>query len=135
MTDTVILLKIQSIERCLKRIHDKYNAEKLEDDFDMQDIIILNLQRACELSIDIAQRVLKKKKLGLSNESAAAFFMLADNDIISKELSLKMSKMVGFRNIAVHDYTNLNLGIIKNIIKYGINDIQEYTSVMIRLAF
>ena len=51
----VILNKTTTIERCVKRIHEVYedNPANLAD-FTKQDSIILNIQRACEASIDLA---------------------------------------------------------------------------------
>jgi uncharacterized protein YutE (UPF0331/DUF86 family) len=130
--DLVLILKIESIERCLKRIADKYVAEELDDDLDMQDIIVLNIQRACEQSIDIAQRILKIKEYGLAKESAESFLILAENGIIKKEMAEKLKKMVGFRNIAVHDYSNINFDIVKKIVEYGILDIKDFIRVVLK---
>ncbi|MDV2887450.1 hypothetical protein RYX45_19920, partial [Alkalihalophilus pseudofirmus] len=49
------LNKINIIERCIRRIHEEYenNPEHLKN-FTKQDSIVLNLQRACEASIDLA---------------------------------------------------------------------------------
>ena len=57
----VILNKTTTIERCLKRIHEVYegNPENLTD-FTKQDSIVLNIQRACEASIDLAMHVVRQ---------------------------------------------------------------------------
>jgi len=51
----VILNKISIIERCINRINEEYdnNPENLRN-YTKQDSIILNIQRACEASIDLA---------------------------------------------------------------------------------
>ncbi|OAO82934.1 hypothetical protein A0O32_0432 [Anoxybacillus flavithermus] len=105
MIHDVILNKISVIERCLKRIHEEYedNPKHLEN-YTKQDSIVLNLQRACEASIDLAMHVVAQKKLGLPQTSRDAFTLLEQHGIISSSLSQKMKAMVGFRNIAVHDY-------------------------------
>mgnify|MGYP000901118071 CR=1 FL=1 len=57
----VIINKIQSIQRCIERAREIYNNHK--DDFltnyDIQDAAVLNIIRACELSIDLANHIVK----------------------------------------------------------------------------
>ncbi len=57
--DDIILNKAAIIERCLKRIHEDYDGykEEFRTSFLRQDAIILNLQRACEASIDLAAHI------------------------------------------------------------------------------
>jgi uncharacterized protein YutE (UPF0331/DUF86 family) len=66
----VILNKVSIIERCIKRIHEEYdnNPDHLEN-YTKQDSIVLNLQRACEASIDLAMHIVADKKLGLPQKS------------------------------------------------------------------
>ena len=70
MVNDVILNKIASIERCIKRINEVYasNPSNL-DDYTKQDSIILNIQRACECSIDLAMHIVSEKKLGIPQNS------------------------------------------------------------------
>ena len=35
--------------------------------------------------------------------------------------------MVGFRNIAVHDYQAINIDIVQQIIEKNLNDFKEFT--------
>jgi uncharacterized protein YutE (UPF0331/DUF86 family) len=128
MKSDVILNKISIIERCLKRINDVYdnNAENLND-FTKQDSIVLNIQRACEASIDLAMHILSEKKLGVPQSSREAFELLKNEQIISEKLANHLKAMVGFRNIAVHDYQNLNLAILQKIVEEHLEDFKHYT--------
>jgi uncharacterized protein YutE (UPF0331/DUF86 family) len=113
----VILNKVTIIERCMKRIHEEYNdtPDNLLN-YTKQDSIVLNLQRICEASIDIAMNIVADKKLGLPQNSRDAFSLLESEGIITSSLSQKMKAMVGFRTIAVHDYQELNLVIVQKIL-------------------
>ncbi|CAA6808678.1 MAG: Unknown protein [uncultured Sulfurovum sp.] len=57
----VVLNKIQTIERCLKRIREEYIGfeESFEENYTKQDSVILNLERASQASIDIATQYSK----------------------------------------------------------------------------
>ena len=104
MKNDVILNKISVIERCIYRIKEVYenNSDNLKD-YTKQDSIILNIQRACEASIDLAMHIVSEKRLGLPQSSRDAFDMLQTHSIIDEDVAKRLKEMVGFRNIAVHD--------------------------------
>ncbi|WP_437833833.1 type VII toxin-antitoxin system HepT family RNase toxin (plasmid) [Niallia taxi] len=132
MKSDVILNKVAIIERCIRRINEEYqqNPQNLENNT-KQDSIILNLQRACEASIYLAMHIVADKRLGLPQDSRDAFSLLEAENIIPAFLSNRMKAMVGFRNIAVHDYQELNLVILQKILDHHLVDFSEYTQTII----
>ena len=134
MGNDVIFNKVQIIERCLQRICEEYenNPENLKH-YTKQDSIILNIQRACEAAIDLAMHVVAERRLGLPQNSRDAFSLLCANGLIDKELSVRMQAMVGFRNIAVHDYQAVNLVIVEMIIKKHLNDLRRFVTTVLAL--
>lgn len=132
MNNDVILNKISVIERCIKRVNEEYEGEPLNlKNYTKQDSIVLNLQRASEASIDLAMHIVAEKKLGLPQNSRDAFTFLENEGILSTSLSTKMKAMVGFRNIAVHDYQELNLLILEKILEKHLHDFNEYTKTIL----
>ncbi|MGY3189689.1 type VII toxin-antitoxin system HepT family RNase toxin [Lysinibacillus sp. TE18511] len=132
VTNDVVLNKIATIERCVKRVNEVYgsNPENLQD-FTKQDSIILNIQRACEASIDLAMHIVSDLKLGLPKTSREAFKLLEENNIIDHELAKTLMNMVGFRNIAVHDYQAIELNILQAIIENYLGDFKAYTAAIL----
>lgn len=130
----VILNKTTTIERCINRIHEVYagNSENLKD-FTKQDSIILNIQRACEASIDLAMHIVSERKLGVPKASREGFKLLEEAGIIDAPLAKTLVNMVGFRNIAVHDYQALELGILEAILEKHLNDFKDFTKIIIHL--
>ncbi|NGX28740.1 MAG: hypothetical protein K940chlam1_00926 [Candidatus Anoxychlamydiales bacterium] len=131
--DDVLLNKIATIEKCIKRINEEYTGfeKEIETNYTKQDAIILNLQRACEASIDLAARLIRLNNLGIPQKTRDVFIVLEESKIISKSLSQRLQKMVGFRNIAVHDYKSLNLAIVKSIIEKNLNDFLDFTKLIL----
>lgn len=130
----VVLNKVSTIERCVKRIEEVYANSSLNlRDYTKQDSIILNIQRACEASIDLAMHVVSEKKLGLPKTSREAFKLLQDADIIDKRLAKTLMNMVGFRNIAVHDYQTIELDILQAIINQHLEDFSTFTKLLLNL--
>lgn len=124
----VVLNKIQTIERCLKRIREEYVGfeDIFKENHTKQDSVILNLERASQASIDIATHIIKTRNLGLPNTSRELFTLLLDGGIISENISNQMQGMVGFRNIAVHDYQNLNIEIVISIVEKNLGDFEGF---------
>jgi len=124
MPDDVLLNKVAIIERCIARVHEVYQDDptNLRSDPTRQDSILLNLQRACEASIDLAMHLVSSKRLGIPQETREAFDLLRAAGILSDALAERLRRMVGFRNIAVHDYRKLDLDIVQSIIERHLDD-------------
>jgi len=111
----VVMNKKESIERCIRQVRDYYTLPgdvPFELDYLKQDAIAINLQRACEQCIDLANYTIRMKKLGLPKDSRESFRLLSQNNIISGEISSSLERMVGFRNVLVHQYQQLDLSVM-----------------------
>ncbi|MDP3016420.1 MAG: DUF86 domain-containing protein [Deltaproteobacteria bacterium] len=134
--DDVKLNKAAIIERFITRIREEYGGDgrNLYENYTKQDSIILNIQRACEAVIDLAMHEVRLHHLGVPQESREAFSLLYQAGLITKELGDHMMAMVGFRNIAVHDYQELNLDIVKQIVEKHLDDFLDFAKTMIKKA-
>ena len=123
----IVMAKVATIQRCLKRIQatTDLDPERL-DDIDKQDIFVLNLQRAVQAVIDLATHIVASEALGLPDTIKDNFHLLYEGKVIRKQLSEKMEGMVGFRNIAVHNYQSLNGEILKSILDKHLEDLEEF---------
>jgi uncharacterized protein YutE (UPF0331/DUF86 family) len=135
--DDIRTNKTAIIERCIKRIREEYANDpfNLFQNITKQDSIILNLQRACETAIDLAMHEIRLRRIGIPQDSREAFSLLLKADVIPKGLAEKMMAMVGFRNIAVHDYHDyqeLNLEVVQQIIEKHLEDFLDYTRILIK---
>ena len=130
----VILNKYESIERCINRINEEYNNDPNNlNNYSKVDAIVLNLQRGCELVIDIAMYIVSTKKLGIPQSKKEAFEILEKNNYISEETLKKMKGMIGFRNIAVHDYQEIDDEILKDILENHLEDLTDFARMMLNL--
>jgi uncharacterized protein YutE (UPF0331/DUF86 family) len=134
MADDVILNKAASIERCLQRIQDEYAGDKqnLVSNQTKQDAMVLNLQRACETAIDLGMYVVSQRKLGVPQDSRDAFSLLQAAGILPADLAQRMQRMVGFRNVAIHEYTRLNLDVIHAIITRQLDDFRTFSAKIVK---
>lgn len=131
----VVLNKKESIERCIKQVRLYYGLASdlpFEKDYFKQDAIAANLQRMAEQAIDLANHVVKKRKLGLPKDSRDSFDLLARAGAIPAALAVKLKGMIGFRNVMVHEYREMDPEIMKDIIENHLDDLIEFTNQVMK---
>lgn len=128
----VIINKLESIQKCIKRINEEYeNNPNNLNDYRKMDAIVLNLQRACEMVTDIAMYIVSMRNLGIPQTKKEAFELLYKNDLIVEEVCNNMKKMIGFRNIAVHDYKQIDETILQDVIENHLKELEEFAREML----
>ena len=91
-----------------------------------QDSTVFNIQRACEAAIDLAMHFVAQRNLGIPQTSREAFTLLQTAGILSEDTSKQMRAMVGFRNIAVHNYQDLEIEVLQAIIQQHLGDFERF---------
>lgn len=134
MADDVLLNKAASIERCVARAREEYNRdpETFATDITRQDAAILNIQRACEAALDMGQHLIRRERLGIPQSARDIFTILATEGWIDITLADGLKRMVGYRNIAVHEYQTLQLPITVAVITRHLDDFLVYSSTVLR---
>lgn len=133
MNETLLNKKI-SIERCLSQVEKYYALDTgtpFQTDYLRQDAVSMNLQRACELAIDMANHVIKVKKLGLPQDSRESFSLLHHGGLISVEQMRTLQSMVGFRNILVHEYRKLEVNILVKVVEGRMWELLNFADAML----
>jgi uncharacterized protein YutE (UPF0331/DUF86 family) len=128
MDELIILTKIESLDRCLTRIRSQFplDVEILKNDLDKQDIVVLNLERAIQVCVDIAAKIIADTAQPAPVTMSEGFSLLMTEEIISPEICQRMQKAVGFRNVAVHEYNLINWEIVFAIISNHLDDFRRY---------
>jgi uncharacterized protein YutE (UPF0331/DUF86 family) len=126
------MAKIATIERCLARIHVSFRDDPTTlEDINLQDVIVLNLVRACQAAIDLAMHVVARDRLGLPDDRASVFKLLLAARRIDAELCKRMENMVGFRNVAVHEYQKIDRNILLGILQGNLGDFSELCAAIL----
>jgi uncharacterized protein YutE (UPF0331/DUF86 family) len=135
MDRNLIAEKLESLRRCLQRIHLKCpaDAETLVSDLDAQDIVSLNLTRAVQISVDIAAHLIASREIPAPDTMGQAFDALAGAGLIPSDLARRLKKAVGFRNLAVHDYGAIDWHIVHGICRNNLDDFRDFAVVVMTL--
>lgn len=129
--DDVLINKAAIIERCIRRIREEIAADPDMATLTHLDALTLNIERACQACIDMAMHTVANKHLGVPQSSAEAFSMLNTAGIIDESLTRALVGMTGFRNVAIHEYQQLDPSVLKWIVEDGWKD---WTSLCLALG-
>lgn len=132
MDRDLVETKLESLRRCIERIAGKTpsSVDQLVRDPDVQDIIALNLQRAVQLSVDVAAHMIAETDATPPSTMAENFGILQKLQIIDPVLAERLTKAVGFRNIAVHSYQAINWNVVYQICKHHLDDFRQFTKAV-----
>mgnify|MGYP006311312065 CR=1 FL=1 len=120
--------KLESLRRCVLRVEERRaeSVEQLEGDPDRQDILALNLTRAVQICVDLAVHVVSRTHQAVPSTMGEAFTELASLGVIDDDLAARMRAAVGFRNVAVHAYEQLDWAIVHAVSHEGLNDVRRF---------
>lgn len=132
MDREVIEQKLESLRRCLQRIEQKCPSDsgKLSRDADLQDIITLNLSRAVQLCVDLGAHLIADLDVSPPDTMGQTFDALAHVGVIPEPLAQQLKKAVGFRNIAVHHYEEIDWAIVHGIALNYLSDFSEFAKII-----
>ena len=135
MDKEVLQTKLEALIHCVQRIKSQEitSVDELESNIDKQEIIILNLQRAVQICVDIGNHILLDYETPTPSTMSETFKYLADNKLISSKNAEELSRAVGFRNIVVHQYENLDCKIIYAIITSHLDDFKNFAGAISKL--
>jgi len=128
MDQIVLEKKMDAILRCIERIENKMpeTRKMFLLDLDAQDVVVLNLTRAIQLSVDLAMHICGDSREAIPQTMGEAFDRLLQLKVLTPTIADKMKKSVGFRNIAIHNYTEIDLSLVYTIAKEHRTDFVEF---------
>lgn len=135
MDRDVVLNKLESLRRCLRRIEDRrpVDVDALRADLDAQDILVLNLERAVQICVDVGLHILSGTESPVPETMAMTFEALHRIHVLDAPTAERMAKAVGFRNTAVHAYQAIDWYIVFRIATRHLADFEAF-ACQVRIA-
>ena len=130
---SVIENRISLTKKYLKILerYKKYSQAEIEKDVDIRGAVERYLYLAVQSAIDLSEAVISYRNFRKPSTMAESFRILVEEKIISDELSDKLARMTGFRNIIAHDYGEIDYAIVYDILKNGLKDIETFLENMV----
>jgi uncharacterized protein YutE (UPF0331/DUF86 family) len=131
MTDGPLLAKrLARIETCVADLRRRARPEQLAEDVVEQGFVEHTLQIAIQSAMDCAAHIVTDERLGEPESRQRYFDILARHGWLSADLADKLKKMVGFRNVLVHGYDDVDLAIVRDVVEHRLGDLLEFVAAI-----
>jgi len=126
--------KLNKIEEYLEELEEflKFTDKEIFDDSMKMHIGERLFQLIIDEILDINQHFIGELDLKLTEDFQGTFDALADNKIISKEFSNKISGVVNLRNIIVHDYEKFDKKLFLKDLRKNYSDFKKYIKFIVK---
>ena len=130
----LILAKAGSVKSHLNRVIERRNIDLncFMEDIDRQEIILFNIQAAVQNCIDIAAHIISEEGFGVPGSTTEMLYILRKHGYLDNNLTQKMVKAIGFRNLIVHEYGKIELKQVYEIAQNDLNDLNEYLKSILK---
>ena len=130
MIDDIIFGKKARIDECVRRIRtymDGLSDRNSIDDRIRIDAAAFNILRIIQHCIDLANHVVRGRRLGIPRESRESFFLLMKEGLIPKELLQSLAAMLDFRRTVLHSSEGPDAETINGVIEHRLDDLVAFT--------
>ena len=131
---SLLTAKVMVAEKFIGRVREKLPASfaTFEKDRDLQDVVLFNLIQAIQTCVDIAAHIVSDERMGAAGSMNEFFYRLQEKRVISIELTERLVKAVGFRNVCVHGYLDLDFNIAYQAAATGVTDLEDFLAAVVR---
>lgn len=136
MDRDIIMRKLDSLARCVRRIEEKRPAtlDELLKDVDIQDILSINLERAVQVSVDIGAHLIADLSVPPPRTMGDVFAVLTAEKLIPEESGLALRRAVGFRNLSVHAYDQVDWERVFDIVHQRLDDFRKFADAIAHIV-
>jgi uncharacterized protein YutE (UPF0331/DUF86 family) len=130
----LVLKKLALIETCVRELRTLARLDLIAQDVREERFVVHTLQLAVQAALDAASHIVSDERLGEPETNRQLFDLLQRAGWLSASLTERLRNMAGFRNVVVHGYETVDLGIVRDVVQNRLQDLLEFvTSVRARL--
>lgn len=124
----VIETKISSIQKYLKILaeYKKYSQKEIETDLNLKGAVERYLYLLTQAAIDLAEAIIALKDFRRPTTYSEAFHILHEEDFLTADLTERLVRMAGFRNIIAHDYEDVDFVILYDVLQHRLGDVEQF---------
>jgi uncharacterized protein YutE (UPF0331/DUF86 family) len=131
MTDAALVAKkLAFIETCVRELRTLARPERIADDVREQRFVEHTLQLAIQAALDVASHIVSDERLGEPDTNRDVFRLLERAGIVPADLGTRLEQMAGFRNVVVHLYQDVDLGIVRDVVENHLDDLLQFAAAM-----
>ena len=133
MTDAELVAKrLAFVETCVRELRTLARPERMADDLREERFVEHTLQLAIQAALDVGSHVVSDERLGEPETSRDVFRILGRAGVLPPDLAPRLERMAGFRNVVVHLYQEVDLGIVRDVVENHLEDLLEFVAAIRR---
>ena len=131
MTDPELLAKkIAFVETCIAELRRLARPEAMEEDIREERFVEHTLQLAIQAAQDVASHIVSDERLGEPRTNRELFDLLVRGGWLSADEAVPLGNMVGFRNILVHGYVEVDLAVVRDVLDNHLDDLLRFAETV-----
>lgn len=124
MTDEPLLAKrLAFIESCVADLRRLARLDLIDHDVREERFVEHTLQLAIQAALDTASHIVSEERLGEPATNADLFRLLVGGGWLDAAQLPALRAMVGFRNVLVHGYTEVDRAIVRDVVEHHLGDL------------
>jgi len=133
VTDPELIAKrLAFIETCIRELRTLARPERIAEDVREQRFVLHTLQLAIHAALDVASHVVSDDRLGEPDTNRDVFGLLAHAGLVPSELGARLELMAGLRNVVVHLYQEVDLGVVQDVVENHLDDLLAFVAAIRR---
>jgi uncharacterized protein YutE (UPF0331/DUF86 family) len=126
----LVAKKLAIVETSCREVRELARLERIRSDVRERRFVEHTLQVAIQAALDVASHIVSDERLGEPATNRDLFALLDSAGWIDAELSRALQRMAGFRNVLVHGYAEVDLGIVENAAREGLEDLARFVAAV-----
>jgi uncharacterized protein YutE (UPF0331/DUF86 family) len=126
----LIAKKLAIVETSCRELRKLARLDRIRSDVRERRFVEHTLQVAIQSVLDVASHIVSDERLGEPDTNRALFALLESAGWIASDLSDALQRMAGFRNVLVHGYAEVDLGIVEDAASAGLVDLERFVAVV-----
>lgn len=126
----LVAKKLALIETCVQQLRTLARPEAIRTDIREQRFVEHTLQIAIQSALDVASHIVSDERLGEPETNRELFDLLVRAGRLSETLASSLRDMAGFRNVLVHGYQEVDLGVVEDVLAHHLNDLLSFVAAI-----
>jgi len=122
------LQKLDEFVSYLKRAQ-AYSFDEFVSDVEVYSAVERNLQLSVETLTDVASHVVVDENLGTFERARDLPDIFGEHNLIGEEDRETWKSMIGFRNVLVHEYVEIDRRMVYETLQHQLDDIRRLSHV------
>ncbi len=125
-----VLEQLARIDTCIQELRTVGDPGAIRSDLRLERFVEHTLQIAIQSVLDVASHIVSEERLGEPRTNQELIDLLVRHAWLPHALELPLHQVIGFRNVLVHGYDDVDLSIVEDIVRHRLEDLVAFASVV-----